>query len=121
MGHGIAQIFAVHGHPVWLVDVNEETLNTAKERVGTNLTNMVNQGVTFGAGVEEILERITTTQNMTTASESSDFVYEAVFEDLELKQRIFTDLDRMCPPKSILCSNTSVISIIEIAEKAKHR
>jgi 3-hydroxybutyryl-CoA dehydrogenase len=48
-------------------------------------------------------------------------VFEAVFEDLELKQRTFAELDRLCPPETILCSNTSVISITEIAEKAQHR
>lgn len=121
MGHGIAQIFAVYGYPVWLVDDNEEILNSAKDRVRTNLTNMAKHGVKLGAGVEEILDRIEITVDMAIACEGSAFVFEAVFEDLELKQRIFADLDQLCPPNTILCSNTSVISITEIAEKAEHR
>lgn len=121
MGHGIAQIFAFHGHPVWLVDDNQDALDSAKRRVHANLTNMFEHGVKFGAGVEEILDRIEVTVDMAIACEGSDFVFEAVFEDLELKQRIFADLDQLCPPETILCSNTSVISITEIADKAVQR
>ena len=121
MGHGIAQIFAFHGHPVSLVDDNQDALDSAKRRVHANLTNMAEHGVKFGAGVEEILDRIEVTVDMAIACEGSDFVFEAVFEDLELKQRIFADLDHLCPPETILCSNTSVISITEIADKAEHR
>lgn len=121
MGHGIAQVFAVHGHPVWLLDTNEDTLNSAKDRVRANLTNMAKQGVAFGADIEEILGHISTKADLATACEDCNFVFEAVYEDLELKQQVFADMDRLCPPKAILCSNTSVISITEIAEKAKHR
>jgi 3-hydroxybutyryl-CoA dehydrogenase len=121
MGHGIAQIFAVHGHPVWLVDDQEEALDSAKERVRTNLANMANQGVTLDEDIEVIVERISTTMDLSTACKGTKFVFEAVFEDLELKQKLFADLDRLCPPEVILCSNTSVISITEIAEKAEHR
>jgi len=121
MGHGIAQIFAVHGHPVWLVDTNEDTLNSAKGRIRANLTNMAQKGIDLGADIEDILKRITTAADMATACQNCNFVFEAVFEDLELKQRIFADLDRLCPQEAILCSNTSVISITEIARTAKHR
>ena len=120
MGHGIAQIFAVHGHKVLLVDVNEALLDSAKDRIRANLKNMRQQGVEFGS-LEEIVENIYPTADMDTACEGSAFIFEAVFEDLELKQQIFMDLDRHCPPDAVLCSNTSVISITEIAEKAEHR
>lgn len=121
MGHGIAQIFAVHGHPVWLVDDKEETLNSAKDRVRTNLANMAKQGVDLDEDILVIVERINTTMDLSEACEGANFVFEAVFEDLELKQNLFVDLDKFCPPDVILCSNTSVISITEIAEKAEHR
>jgi 3-hydroxybutyryl-CoA dehydrogenase len=121
MGHGIAQIFAAHGHPVWLHDANPDTLNSAKDRVRANLTNMVEHGVTLDAGIDEIVERIRTTGDLATACAGAEFVFEAVYENLELKQQIFADLDRLCPVGTILCSNTSVISITEIAEKAQHR
>ena len=121
MGHGIAQVFAVHGHPVRMTDSNEGVLNAAKDRVRANLTNMVKRGIKIGAEIDEILSNICTTADIATACEGSDFVFEAVFENLELKQRIFADLDRICPPTTILCSNTSVMSITEIAEKSEHR
>ncbi len=121
MGHGIAQIFASHGHPVWLLDANKDTLNSAKDRVRANLANMAQHGVTFGTDIDDIVAHIRTTDDLATACAGADFVFEAVFEDLDLKQRVFADLDRLCPPEAILCSNTSVISITEIAQKARHR
>lgn len=120
MGHGMAQIFAVHGHKVLLVDVNEDLLNSAKDRIRANLNNLHKQGVELGP-VEEIIENIYPTADLGTACEGSTFIFEAVFEDLELKQQVFADLDSLCPANIILCSNTSVISITEIAEKAVHR
>ena len=120
MGHGLAQIFAVHGHKVLLVDVNEDLLNSAKDRIRANLKNMHQQGVEFGP-LEEIVENVYPTPDLDNACEGSDFIFEAVFEDLELKQQLFADLDSLCPSNIILCSNTSVISITEIAEKAVHR
>lgn len=121
MGHGIAQIFAVHGHSVWLVESNEDVLNIAKDRVRDNLTNMANQGVVFDEGFDVILDRIQITADLGPACQDCDFVIEAVYENLELKQQIFADLDRLCSPKTILCSNTSVMSIAEIASKSEHR
>ena len=121
MGHGIAQIFATHGHKVWLVDVNKELLNSAKGRVQANLANMQRQGVRFEAEIGEILDNINIPEDLSEACKGSDFVFEAVYEDLGLKQQLFADLDKICPPETILCSNTSVISITQIAEKIEHR
>lgn len=121
MGHGIAQVFASHDHPVWLVENDPKVLNTAKDRVRANLTTMAEHGIDLGRDVDGILDHIRTTDDLATACQDSDYVFEAVFEDLELKQQVLADLDRLCPRKAILCSNTSVISITEIAEKARHR
>ena len=121
MGHGIAQIFAVHGHPVWLVESNEEIRGIAKDRIRENLTNMANRGVVFKEDPDTILDRIKISADLAPACEDCDFVIEAVYENLELKQQIFADLDRLCSPKAILCSNTSVMSITEIASKSEGR
>ena len=107
MGHGIAQVFASHGHPVWLLDAHKETLNSAKDRVRANLTRMDQQGVALGAGVDEIVARIHTTDDMAAACTEADFVFEAIFEDLDLKQRLFAELDQLCPRDTVFCSNTS--------------
>jgi 3-hydroxybutyryl-CoA dehydrogenase len=127
MGHGIAQVFATRGHPVWLLDADHDTLNSARGRVQANLENMARQGVIFGqsadaaAEIEAIVECIRPTHDLAAACSETDYVFEAVFEDLDVKQRLFADLDRLAPAQAILCSNTSVISITEIAHKAQRR
>jgi len=121
MGHGIAQVFASCGHLVRLTDASVAVLAAARGRVRANLENMTAQGITFGAGVDEIVERIQIAPELAEACAGADLVFEAVFEDLSLKQQVFAELDRLCPPETILCSNTSVISISQIASKAQHR
>jgi 3-hydroxybutyryl-CoA dehydrogenase len=121
MGHGIAQVFAAAGHPVRLFDNDLGTLRTAHGRVRANLTAMARGGVDLGAGIDEIVGHIDTAPELATACEGCDFVFEAVFESLELKQGIFAKVDRLCPPQTILCSNTSVISITEIAARSQNR
>ena len=121
MGHGIAQVFAVRGYEVALLDNNVETLSSAKDRVRCNLQTMAGGGIDIGAPIDTILDRIEITQDLAAACQGAVFVFEAVFENLELKQDTFSELDEFCPPEVVLCSNTSVMSITEIAEKAKHR
>ncbi len=119
MGHGIAQVFAMHGHPVRLTDTNRDILHSAKDRVHANLANMASRGVKLD--LDKVLGNINITEDLPLACRDSSAVIEAVFEDLGLKQQVFADLDRICPPTTILCSNTSVISITEIACRAKQR
>ncbi len=121
MGHGIAQVFASEGHPVWIVDVNEGNLDEAKKNIYNHLISFEKNGIALKFSVNEILSFIHTTTNMEVACQDSDYVIEAVFENLELKQGIFEKLDRICRPDTVLCSNTSVISITQIASKAEHR
>lgn len=121
MGHGMAQIFACYGHPVWLMESNPQVLDSAKSRIEANLKNLESHGISFKGDILEILARIQITGDLARACQESDYVFEAIFEDLKLKQQLFADLDRLSPPNAILCSNTSVISITEIAELAKNR
>jgi len=121
MGHGLAQIFAVHGYPVKLMDIKEGLLGKAIENVRSNLTLMAEKGIGNLDDVEPAIGRIKTTTDLEEAAAGAQFVVEAVLENLELKQDIFKDLDAICPDDTILASNTSVISITEIAEKAKIR
>ena len=121
MGHGIAQVFAVKGHPVSLTDVNPDALGPALENIRANLTLMAERGITSPGEVEPALDRIETTTDSRTAVEGAAFVFEAALENLELKQKIFRDLDTWCAPAAVLATNTSVISITEIAQKSEHR
>lgn len=121
MGIGIAQVFACSGHSVYLVDVDQKQLNKVKDVVSANLDNFTENGINFPDDKGKILSRITTTTDMEIACSDCEFVFEAVYENLELKQKIMSDLDRFCSEKVILCSNTSVMSITEIALKSKRK
>ncbi|MDP6178835.1 MAG: 3-hydroxyacyl-CoA dehydrogenase NAD-binding domain-containing protein [Desulfatiglandales bacterium] len=120
MGHGIAQIFAVRGYAVTLMDLRDELLSGAIENIRSNLTLMAQRGVGQPGDIEGAIKRIRTAVGLKRAAEGAQFVVEAVTENLELKQKIFQDLDSVCPPDTILATNTSVISITEIAQKARN-
>jgi 3-hydroxybutyryl-CoA dehydrogenase len=120
MGHGIAQVFALGGYRVHLTDLKREILSAAVQNVGANLELLAEHGIVSRDEIQATLERITTTTEMGSAVAGSDFVVEAVVEDLALKQKIFKELDALCPPDTILASNTSVISITEIGAHTGH-
>jgi 3-hydroxybutyryl-CoA dehydrogenase len=121
MGHGIAQIFASRGYSVALMDVKEELLSKALEGVRSNLTLMAEKDIGRREDIDPVLSRIKTTVDMAEAVDGVQCVVEAVFENLELKQKIFKELDALCPRDTILATNTSVISITEIATNSKNR
>jgi 3-hydroxybutyryl-CoA dehydrogenase len=121
MGHGIAQIFAFKGYAVTLMDVKEEFLSKAVEGIRNNLTLMAERGIVNQEDIDPALSRVKTTLNMSEAVEDVQFIVEAVSENLALKQKVFKELDTLCPPDTILATNTSVISITEIAMESRHR
>lgn len=121
MGHGIAQVFAVAGHPVAVVDSNEAALDSVKARIRANLTTMTEHGIALQDDLETILDRVRLATDMVDGCQDAGFVTEAVFENMALKQEIFAQLDQICPPETVLCSNTSVMSITEIASKSQRR
>ena len=121
IGPGIAQAFAARNYQVCLLDIKEEILLKAIENIRSNLSTMVQKGVSSESEIDCIISRIKTTTNMAEAVSEAQLVIEAVTENLELKQKVFQDLDRLCSPETILATNTSVISITEIAAKARRR
>jgi len=121
MGHGIAQIFALQGYSVVLMDVKEDLLYKALEGVRSNLTLMAEKGIVRQEDIDPAISRIKTTIDMSEAANAVQFVVEAVFESLDLKQKILKELDASCPQDTILATNTSVISITEIAHKTRNR
>ena len=121
MGHGIAQIFASRGYRVSLLDVSDEVLTKAIENIRANLTLMARKGIGTARDIDPAIERIKITQDLKEAASGAQFVVEAVVEKLDLKQKIFQELDAICSPDTILATNTSVISITEIAAKAARR
>jgi 3-hydroxybutyryl-CoA dehydrogenase len=121
MGHGIAQIFAVKGYSVAMMDVADDVLAKAIENIRSNLNMMVQKGIGNAGDVEPALSRIRTTRELSAAAGSAQFVVEAVKEDLKTKQDLFQELDACCPDTTILATNTSVISITEIAGTSRLR
>ncbi len=121
MGHGIAQIFVGAGWRVTLTDVNEAILVKAREGIRANLTFLAQKGIGRGEDVEAALGRVKTTLRLEEAAADADMVIEAVAERLDLKQELFRKLDNLCPSGTILATNTSVISITEIAERSENR
>lgn len=121
MGHGIAQIFALEGFNVGLSDIQADALDSAVDNLRANLALLAEHGIASKDAIEPAVARITTTTDMAEAVQGASLVIEAVVENLELKQNIFRDLDAVCPEQTILASNTSVISITEIAAKTRHK
>ncbi len=114
MGSGIAQVAAQAGFQVVMRDVDERFVNAGLEAIERFLVRSVEKQKTTEAEKKEILGRIRGTVSMEEMADA-DFVIEAVLEDLELKKRVFAELDRLCRPGVILTSNTSSMSITEIA------
>ena len=116
MGHGIAQVFASHGCLVRLYDVNADVLNSALDRVRSNLNLYVELGLKDQAWVDAVLSRIEITTSLKQAVEGVSFVTEAVFEDLELKRKLFQEIDEATEENVVMASNTSGLSITGIAK-----
>lgn len=114
MGNGIAHTFAQNGFAVTLIDVSSEALTRARSTIGSNLDRQIKKGTIDATAKEATLSRITSAPRLDAASDAS-LVIEAASEDTALKFKLFTELDRVAPPQSILASNTSSISITEIA------
>jgi 3-hydroxybutyryl-CoA dehydrogenase len=114
MGTGIAQVAAQAGYHVTLYDIGQEILDKALGRIEKNLT----KGVSLGKVKEEVkklaLGNIILTTELAEAGEKADLVIEAVPEIMELKIKIFQELDKCCPPHTVLATNTSTMSITEI-------
>ena len=121
MGHGIAQVFASRGHAVSLMDIEVERLDAALASIRDNLAFKAQHGIGQAGQIDDALSRIHTTTKLEEACERPDFVVEAVLEKPDLKRRIFREMDSLCPAETVLATNTSVISITEIARDAANR
>jgi 3-hydroxybutyryl-CoA dehydrogenase len=116
MGNGIAQVFAQHGWSVALIDVSEVALEKARQTIGANLDRMVKKGTLTAEAAAEVPGRIQSTSSLDAAADC-EIVIEAASENTTLKFSLFEQLDRLCSPETILASNTSSISITEIAAR----
>jgi 3-hydroxybutyryl-CoA dehydrogenase len=116
MGNGIAHVFAQHEFDVMMIDVSADALARGRSTIEKNLDRQVKKGTLDAAGRDATLGRITDATDLAAAS-AATLVIEAATENVELKYRIFSDLDRVASPASILATNTSSISITAIAAR----
>jgi 3-hydroxybutyryl-CoA dehydrogenase len=117
MGNGIAHVFAQSGFAVTMIDVSTDALARGKSTIEKNLDRQVKKGTIDAAARDAALGRVGTNTDLAAASEAV-LVVEAATENRDLKFRIFSDLDRLAP-NAILASNTSSISITEIAARTE--
>ena len=115
MGNGIAHTFAQFGHSVKLIDINPDSLDQAMKTIDKNLQRQVDKGLITADLKATAISNITITQDLQSGLAQVDLVVEAATENLELKLKIFKDLDAFAPAAAILASNTSSISITTIA------
>src|SRR6516165_7067788 len=113
MGHGIAQVFALAGHDVTVSDTVMKNLDTLATRIATNLRDLGED--------ESAVDRVRPCVDLGEAVEGVDYVVEAVFEDLALKQKLFAEIEAHVRPDTILASNTSVMPITAIMGGLKRR
>jgi len=115
MGNGIAHTFAQNNFSVNLVDISEEALSRSLENISKNLDRMINKEKISLKDKEVILKNITTFTDLSIGVKDANLVVEAATENIDLKLKIFKQLDEVCNPNTILATNTSSISITHIA------
>lgn len=121
MGHGIAQVFALKGYKVKLFDNDSKVLESAPEKIRNNLQTLLEMRLVESRELEDCLNHLLLCCTLTEMCEGVELIIEAVSENLDLKRAIFLDLERLTPAQTILCSNTSGISIGLISEKLQFK
>lgn len=118
MGRGVAEVSARAGYDVVVSEINQELLDKGLAAINASLTKAVEKGKATEADKAAALGRIKGTLN-TEDFKDCDLVIEAAIENLELKKKIFADLDKICPKHTILASNTSCLSVLDMAMMTK--
>ena len=119
MGSGIAHVFAQHGFPVTMIDVAESALARGRDTIERNVDRQIKKGTLATEDRDAVLGRVSTSTSLHSVRGAA-LVVEAATERRELKFQIFTELDRFVEPTAVLATNTSSISITEIAGRTAH-
>jgi 3-hydroxybutyryl-CoA dehydrogenase len=119
MGNGIAHVFAQNGFTVKLIDVFQEQLDKALATINKNLDRQIAKGTLSEEAKQATLRNVTTSTSVAEGVKDAELVVEAATENIELKLRIFQQLDELAPDGCILATNTSSISITKIAAATK--
>ncbi|MBV7274515.1 3-hydroxybutyryl-CoA dehydrogenase, partial [Clostridium sp. PL3] len=118
MGAGIAQAFSAKGYEVVLRDIKDEFVERGITGIKKGLSKLVTKGKMAQEDADSIVNRITGTTDLNLAADC-DLVVEAAVENMEIKKQIFGELDKICKAETILASNTSSLSITEVAAATK--
>jgi len=118
MGMGIAQALAQNGFSVTIADLSGDILERNLGKTKKNLQSRVDRGKMSAEEAKSVLARIRTTTEMQDIADV-DLVIEAVVENMEVKNQVFTELDELCPARTILATNTSILSPTEIGSATK--
>lgn len=122
MGTGIALTFALKGFDIKMLYVYDDKQRGGQvEGMRSNLKVLCDNGLITESDIDTVLDRVKLTEDIKEFSEFADIIFECVVEKLEVKQEFFAKLDKLCPPSTILATNTSAISVTEIAEKSVHK
>jgi enoyl-CoA hydratase/3-hydroxyacyl-CoA dehydrogenase len=116
MGHGIAQVSAMAGYNVALRDIDQSFLDKAMEKIKWSLNKLVEKNKISSKDSENILGRISTFVDLKQALDGCDLVIEAVPEDMNLKKKVYAEIDKFAPENTVFASNTSTLPITEIAK-----
>jgi 3-hydroxybutyryl-CoA dehydrogenase len=119
MGHGIAQVFATGGYDVSLYSRTESTLKRAETLTKVSLETMVEAGLLKKSDVEPIMSRIHPTTSMEEGAKDADLAIETVVETKDAKIEIFKQLDTICPPKTLITSNSTFLNIFDFVETSR--
>ncbi len=119
MGNGIAHVFAQYDYSVSLIDISEEALKKAVATIDKNLNRQVEKGILTEERKKKALNNLTTTTFLKEGVRDADLVIEAATENIDLKLKIFKEIDESTKPGTILATNTSSISITKIASVTK--
>jgi len=118
MGSGIAQLTAMHGIDVFLLDVNSEALSTASSSISSSINRLVSKSQLSQSTASDALKRLRFTTNLNDLS-VADFIIEAIVESEDVKKSLFIQLDKIAKSSAILASNTSSISITRLASSTR--
>ncbi|MFN8164872.1 MAG: 3-hydroxybutyryl-CoA dehydrogenase [Bacteroidia bacterium] len=119
MGNGIAHVFAQYGYKVNLIDISQDALDRAIATIGKNLDRIIAKGKLTEADKSSTLSNLSTFTVLQDGVKDCDLVVEAATENVDIKCKLFRDLDSFCKPEAILATNTSSISITKIGAQTK--
>ena len=116
MGHGIAEVAALSGYDVVLRDINDELVTEGYEQIEWSVNKLAEKDRISEDAAEAAIERVTPVVDLEDAVEDADVVIEAIIEDMDIKQDVYEDLSEYAPEQTIFASNTSSLSITDLAD-----